>query len=186
MKELKREGWTFKLAYGASEEKNIPRYTSRCRLFWRTVGMTLIGWPLTGVFLAVFIIGGLFLAADRLDFNENTKQLFVPIKRWPSVRGHRVWPSMVILVGTILYYGPLIITSVYGYLSIVVGLLIAQAGTIGTAMASVATLILVIYLGWKIYRSDLWELFTDYLGDTVDGWCPTIEIQPPPQKEGGQ
>lgn len=133
--ELKKKSRLIRFAYPFGDE---PRQTSVCRMFWRSIGMALIGWPLMlalGVVAAV--VGAIVLCAMMLinaffghyvivrrkkyaeDFGIE-KLENVPVTRpmpWlPSVGTARIAPSAILLPATWLFgYRPAMYPEDEGY-----------------------------------------------------------------------
>lgn len=105
---LKRGGFLFNIAYGLDKRK--PCSDNLCRFLGKLIAMLLFVWPtylmlrafLFVMFVIITIIGLLFTM--RLPINENEEKiadglLMVQFKRWPTIRGHRVWPiSLLALI----------------------------------------------------------------------------------------
>lgn len=171
---IKKNGWVAKIAYGFTSGRNIPENTNLCKLFWRTLFMLFIGWPFILALLvvavaAVYFIG--FFVASRPTLGMDSD--FAPIKKWPKIMGHRIWPtsiiSLCILVFVIWHLLPLAIAAVIGWLS---------------ANMSIAAMIfvgafLVIALGYAIkrfFRSELWKLARAYMSAKKQRFCPIVEF----------
>ncbi|MDZ4205970.1 MAG: hypothetical protein U1C12_02025 [Patescibacteria group bacterium] len=144
MTELKRDSRVFKIAYGSG--KTAPSQVSRYWLFWRTVFMFLIGWPsrwiLDKVVMLVVAVVAFLLCAYRWHIkSDGDADIIVPIKHWPTVRGHRVWPSCLILAGVVLYYTPLVFT----FIPFIFGEVSQYLGLLGIAAVGIVALVGIYY-----------------------------------------
>ncbi|MDO8728970.1 MAG: hypothetical protein Q7K26_03725 [bacterium] len=176
MKELKRNSWAFKIAYGANSK--IPARVGRCALFRKVVSMLLIWWPILALFSVVIIVLGtvfaFLISGYRLNIMkcyEEKEPAFIPIKHWPAVGGHRAWPGYLIFGGIALYLTPGLIGFIFGMISQYVSLL-------GIVVAGVIALVLIFYFARWFRTTEVRALFKDHLRDIKEGFCPMIPIEP--------
>jgi hypothetical protein len=208
MKQLKRDGRIFRIAYGLQDPSAVPASTGLCRIFWRMVFMVFVGWPAFyalryGLYYAVQGTA-LLVSAHRLARNsDHTLDAFVPIARWPAVRGKRIWPSLCLLAAAFLYLSSPLIGYAWAHLGTFTGVVagtikfvaaMVVIGVIGCA-AIAALLTLKDYAfevaapamirgvrksALRISESEEWEFIMAFGEATKKNLCPIIEIEPAP------
>lgn len=185
----------YKIAYGLNKRENRPEKTTRCRLFWKTVFMLFLGWPAGGLLLAITLAVGLvaitiigcieFTFSRRPTWYEKEKgsrDMFTPIEKWPTIRGHRVWPiSVFILVFAAFQLGPFFRNFPGCYTRAVQWLnqlAVFEYYTFEIAVFfAVFFLAAVLYLGIRTFRkSEFYGLLKGYLSDIEKNWCPIVEF----------
>ena len=103
-----KDGVLFKFNYAYTDRKPEEITSNRCRLFWRTFIMSPPIWCLMilafvlmlGIFFPTFFLFGV---RPSVFEGDNRAYLYVPYKKWPTVRGHRILPIGVISVFLSLY-----------------------------------------------------------------------------------
>lgn len=186
MKELKRKSWVFKIAYGVY--RNIPTRVGRCALFWRFVFMLLIGLPITlvvfTILISVFSVVGFFYGyrPSLLKSDGKKSDPLVPIRHWPTVGGHRVWPICIVLIGVILFFIPQLTKWAF----LIFQWTFQYIGLLGMFMGGVSILVLIYYFLCRFKTTDMWMLFQDYLSDRKKKLCPMIPIEPAPAEKEDQ
>jgi hypothetical protein len=95
--EFKRGGFVAHVAYEHILFSSCrPTRTTLCSLFWRFWFGLLVGWPAT--LFTMFMLYGAgnavaFIWAQRIPmFPGDDSKVSVPIRHWPTVRGHRLKP----------------------------------------------------------------------------------------------
>lgn len=109
---IKKNGWFAWIVFRTLADKDIPTQMSLCRLFWRSVAMVFVFWPIVGglglIMLAVlytllYTVNFLFGRRPVFDSDNVPKeQITVPYKRWLKVKGVRVTPALALLPLTAL------------------------------------------------------------------------------------
>ena len=173
---IKKNGWIDKIAYGLNAK--CPEHTNLCKLFWRTLFMLFIGWPLTLVLIAValfvaYAIGFFMASKPTIGMSMASEKAFVPIEKWPKIMGHRIWPINVISLCAIVcvawQYVPAAAMAVTGWLSV----------NVSMAMMIFVGALLIIALGYairKFFESELWELAKAYISAKKQKICPIVEF----------
>ncbi|HXK36884.1 MAG TPA: hypothetical protein VJ553_04865 [Candidatus Paceibacterota bacterium] len=174
--QLKKDGPIALVAYGHAFSREQPEKTSVCRLFWRFWLSLAFAWPLTILALAVVSIGSL-LIGYRLAFAEGDEQgkPFVPIKHWPRVRGHQVWPLWL----PVAWLGWVLAPIIWSLLASLPFLIFW--GTVG-ALLAVAGSVWLILTGvrgaWHTIRdSELVKLLRLRAHALKDKVCPIVEFK---------
>jgi hypothetical protein len=184
---VKKNGFLFHLAYGLHSAP--PKRTSRCELFWQTVFMLFIGWPIVliivGIVIVVAVSWGL-LFASRPSWRKVEKasdSAFVPIEKWPKIAGHPVWPFTVAVIICAGYGIRLFLLHLPGYL-MRLKLWFNSVGPVGSFnYRGLITIALIWFLGIFLFRfskwlrkSELYQLFKGALSDFHRGLCPIVEF----------
>lgn len=186
------------MAYGMTAKENIPETTTRCNLFWRFVVMTFLAWPLFGLFLLV--TAGLMIAVAflilgyKLNKNRSTlEDFFVPINHLPKIRGHFLYPWelwIVLILAALLYnYWYSMISALGRFWDGLsrfwnMAVLTAQTSIFGFALVSVILIFLLVAIAKKVRKTEVWKLFSGYMGDEYKRrFCPIIPIEQLPKPE---
>ena len=165
-----KDGLLFKFNYAYTFRKPEEIISNRCRLFWRTFIMSPPIW--CGVTLALVFVYGisfpiffLFGVRPAVFEGDSTAYPYVPYKKWPTVRGHRVLPIVVISVFLSLYLL---------YLFSVV--LLKTFSAIQIYFFAAVVIVLLIYGIVKLSRTEIGLLFREHLTEKTRNWCPTVRF----------
>lgn len=182
--EIKKGSFVYKVAYGNTKKYKIPNQTNLCRLFWRFIGMFFVVWPilglLYGILVTVLSVAG-FLVAHRLTLfkgDSHTDNLFIPIKHWPQMREHRVYPIVVLLIAgvaksLIFWYQAI------GYASWVALIAVAKffvSNIVLSIIGSIIAVMLAIFLVHSFLKTETGRLFKSYVAAKKQKVCPLINI----------
>lgn len=107
---ISANSFVYKVCYGMSSEQ--PKQVRKCTLFWRFLGMFLLGIPLVIISIALVvtfttIIG--FFFAHRFGFHKD-EQIVVEYSHWPKIKGRRVWPIWLLVLPALYFLGLLAVT----------------------------------------------------------------------------
>lgn len=180
MKELRRTSRVYKIAYGLTMHHEVPRQTSLCAIFWRTVWMGLVVWPTLIVLFLMFgtlVSSSWFLTVGYRPTtrHESSDKFFVPIEKWPEVAGRRIWPIWIWTVGLILFYSKALT-------EVVIGFLYTYSQYILWGVAVMLVLLAILVTAPSIRRQlreiEEWELIKDYLTAKKRRVCPIVPIEP--------
>lgn len=171
--EINKSSWLCKLAYGIEETEEQPDKTTLCAFFWRCVYMFFIGWPwFVLMSIIMILVAGVlgFFTAERPDYNNESGELTVPYKHWPTVedRGEkvRIYPIWVLAEFVVVY---LLTRGIINYplyaLSVVGGIIISALGIGGLTYA----------LTW-LCDSQVGSLIKAYLKAKKQKVCPIIRF----------
>lgn len=173
---LKKNSRIANIAYGLGPK--CPEHTNLCKLFWWTLFMLFMGWPVSLLLIAValsvaYSIGFFMASKPTIGMKSESEKAFVPIEKWPKIMGHRVWPINVIGLCAVVYvawqYVPTAAMAVTGWLSI----------NVSMAMMIFAGALLSIALGYairKFFESELWESAKAYISAKKQKICPIVEF----------
>ncbi len=180
MKELKRDSWVFKIAYG-NNPNSAPQSSNICNLFWRTTFMLFLGWPVILIIMVVLTIFTLGFSGKRLPFFKNDVtdgSNMVPIKYWPKIHGHRVLPFPIMLISFVIFLVYTVVTEVINFLSLFFGL-----STVLNIATGVVFLGLFVFLANKARKTEYWLLLKSYTSSVKKNYCPVISIESAPQNK---
>ena len=66
-----------------------------------------------------------FLFANKVDLAGTSRDLYVPYESWPTIRGHRIWPIVILaLIGVVVWAvnNPEVITTGGIVMAVVLGI----------------------------------------------------------------
>lgn len=175
MYELKRDSWVLRIAYGHTN--NVPDSVSLCKLFWRTTGMFLFGWP--GTFLVMFFLNLclIFGFGKRLTFFQKDKPVgsIVDIEYWPKILGLRIMPLPIFVVGVILGVIFIIIKQCLIFFAEVLKKHQLPEVQLRGVYIGVAISVAILALYW-LSTTDYGKLFKGYIRSLKQKFCPVILI----------
>ncbi len=169
---VKKDSWVYKVACLWAKP---PESTNLCRFFWRVV-FSCAGFPLVlaaaGAFICV-LSPPLFFFARRIDFSDGPSPS-IPFKRWPAIRGHRIYP-VYLFVPAVVW--------------VCLGLLVAAGRAVmdffvfveHLGLTAVLLTCLFIILFWTLRSkgkdSAFWSLIKEYARAKKQKVCPMIEFE---------
>lgn len=174
---IKEGSFLFKVAYGATSKNNIPNQVNLCRFFWRCVLMFFIVWPICWTFVGFAILIGSvigILFGYRIDLrNHRATELFVPIKRWPTIMGKRWWPVAIleILLGIYFFYWFLSSVSNPVFMSA----LCQTVPFVTFAGVILAIILITVSVAW-FGQSSVGKMIRAYIKAKKQKICPMIPI----------
>ncbi len=187
---IKEDGFIYNVAFlGNLFKKQI----SLCKIFWRFLLGFFIFWPLIlvlGSFCIACISIVVFLIAKRFT-SKNPPAITTHFRRWPTVRGHRVYPISII-IPAIAVYGiyilswPSISSSIITYITTALDFFIKHGGIFFLSAVSAVCIIAILIIAWGIiifWRSEVGLLFREYCSAVHRKVCPFVEIIPVKLKE---
>jgi hypothetical protein len=196
LRELKRKKILFYLTgYGLQKPENVPSHTNKCRLFWRTVGMILVGWFAVAIYYTLGLIAGLvglailvgigvLFCGHRPGWKEKDPEMFMPIfgPRWPKIGGKPVWPVFVYIPTLLAYWVWTHTSAIYEFFVELWGF-ITQPVVVSFTFTVLFLGVVFVVIG-SARKADWWLLFRDYLKARKEKFCPIIPIEPlPPEPE---
>lgn len=175
--EIKKSGFVYQVAYGLTDEHELPYEVSLCRLFWKFMGMFFVGWPIIGIIVGISFVVGFFFARRAAFFAGDPKSyLTIPYKVWPrTASGKRIWPIWFVLGGGALWLLSATTKSVASTVSAVKTLFILKI--IGT----VAVVLIIVWLAVGFFhsfffQSEAWQLAKAYCKAKKEKVCPIIKV----------
>ena len=106
--DIRKDSFLYRVAYfHKDEESPQPIVTNLCLFFWRFVFYFPI---VSGIVLPAYFVGLLF---GRYPDFEGLPFASHPYNRWPKIRGYRILPIVVLLVGFVIYLSVLTIANDY-------------------------------------------------------------------------
>lgn len=184
MRELKRSGMIFKIAYGWTPEENIPSQISLCKLFWRVVWVTPLVWlflfPLSWLIVSIlFVLSFLWNGTRPGVLKGDGHQGFIEIRRWPTLRGLRLSPGLLIIIVALLHF----VWRNREKLSSAGGQLFKEFAPglifLGYVIGSVCLVVLSSLALSYFSNSEAWRLFKAFLRARKERVCPILKIEAP-------
>lgn len=95
------------LGYGAWGTKPNDGKVNHCRFFWRGVfgGLGVLVFVLMGLGVLAIVCPVAILFAYRPSVTDPGQELVAPIRNWPRLWGHRIWPLTLIIFGLSIWCG---------------------------------------------------------------------------------
>lgn len=119
---LKKKGIVAEIAYGWLSHEVSAR-TNICPLFWRFV-LCLLFCVLAIVVVPLFFVIGFFIGGrPSVLKGDDPAKFLTPYRRWPKIRGYRIWPVLVIGVPLAFWCSPVFsacILTAIGILSVLI------------------------------------------------------------------
>lgn len=177
--EIKKNSFLWKIAYTWSnkEEAQEVKTTNLCRFFWRVMlGLVLatVVIILYYVILLCEFLFGFFVARYPVAKGIHSQKgpfNIVKYQKWPTVKGHRIYPIVVLLISA----------AAIGIVEVGIHYPKDLMYGIGILIGLVALVVLVAIKGWfitsgfkRFRRSDAYRLTKEYLRARKEKVCPTI------------
>lgn len=150
---VKKDGWIRKIT--AYDKDNLPRNINLHELLRRTLFMLFIGWPMAIILFAavaviyvlLYFVGFWFALRPVTRKDGLVYNWLIPIRRWPKIKGHRIWPLTVLVLYAVSY-------AIWQYFS-----------GVTVAVVAVATLLIIAsgYITAKFFKPELWKLTKAYI-----------------------
>ncbi len=199
--QLKRSSLVYRVNFGNQHPNFVPESVGVCWLFWRTL-IRLILFPILAIWFYTIVTPIAFLFGHRPVnlVSYYTSQKFyssavVKIERLPEIRGHRVWPGVIL----VLFLATAVIGWVLGtyaafWMAVISGTI--PLGELATAMSLVLTIFIVLMVlifcfcaffpsllkgltrgMQKIRNSSLTELTVTMVQAWKQKYCPIVRIE---------
>ncbi len=171
--QLKKNSFVAYVAYDnpLGTGPRVPTHTSICPLFWRFLFGLLIKWPI-GVIVGVVLLTlasavGLLLShrIATTQESESYGKSFVPIKKWPTLRGWRLQPWWLIVAWVLWAKWPLLLEIFK--LAVIPGMIL-----VGVLLFSSATD--NDHMSQSLKKSSIYQLVSGRLRAAKERVCPIV------------
>jgi|GEM_PF-2892469 len=179
--EIKRDGILYGIAYGLPWCEKQPSEISLCKLFWR-IPFCLVGWVFMIVIAVVALIGvsvaGFFVAKrlplfDEDDEKKKVGDILVNFTRWPTLRGHRIYPIWVALIVIAIWQYDYTLNTI-GYYA--VDVVVAHWLGILLSLGIMVAFVFMVVLFGVVSETEAYKLTREYLKAVHEKVCPTVKV----------
>ena len=169
---IKKDSFVYKVAYGMTTFP--PLQINHCRFWKRFILMLVIVWPVIILTLGIGITIGFIItlpfAVRPAIFKEESREFFIPYKKWPRIKGHLLRPIYFLLLFGLYYFQSLFL-ALFTLITTNIGLSI---------IGVIAGIILLIYSFKLLSKTEAYQLTQDYPKAKKQGICPIITFVDPP------